>query len=143
MLIGQYHTKVSNKGRTAFPARFRKELGDKIIITRWYEQSLAVFSPDAWEGILDLAVGGSLLTRPVRETERFLLGGAYEEELDLQGRFVIPLALREIAGIKEGIVFVGLKDRVEIWNKSKWEEKEKEITSKAEQLIEDVQRAKI
>ncbi|HBL52229.1 MAG: division/cell wall cluster transcriptional repressor MraZ [Candidatus Blackburnbacteria bacterium RIFCSPHIGHO2_02_FULL_39_13] len=141
MLIGQYHTKISNKGRTAVPARFRKELGDKVVITRWYEQSIAIFSPKAWERILDLAVGGSLLTRPVRETERFLLGGAYEEELDAQGRIVIPLPLREIAQISEEIVFVGLRDRVEIWNKSIWEEKEKEISGKAELLIEEVQKS--
>lgn len=140
MLIGQYHTKVSNKGRTAVPARFRKELGDNIIVTRWYEGPVAIFSQDAWERILNLAVGNSLLTRPTRDTERFLLGSAFEEELDDQGRFVIPQALREYAQVSEDIIFVGLKDRVEIWNKSRWEEKELEVAQKAEELLEEVQK---
>ncbi len=142
MLIGQYHTKISGKGRTAVPARFREELGEAIVVSRWYEGSLAVFAQKAWERMLEMAVGGSLLTRPTRETERFLLGGAYEIMLDAQGRFVVPPPLREYAHLVNEVVFVGLKDRAEVWNKEDWTAKEADITKRAEKLIEEVQQVK-
>lgn len=142
MLIGQYHTKLSNKGRTAIPAKFRKDLGTKVVISRWYENSLAVFSESAWEKILDLAVGGTLLTESARDTERFLMGQAYESELDDQGRLVIPSNLREYASLKDEIVFLGLKNRAEIWSKEDWINREQEITKHASQLIEQVQKSK-
>lgn len=142
MLIGQHHTILSNKGRTAIPARFRKVLGSSIVIARWYERSLAIFSQSAWERIINLAVGDSLITRPARDTERFLLGGAYDVDLDDQGRFVIPGPLRDYAQLSEEIVFVGLGERVEVWGKEHWLRQEEEITSRAEELIEEVQKTK-
>ena len=143
MLVGQYHTKLTSKGRVAVPAKFRQQLGQQIIVCRWYEKSLSVFSPESWRKIVDLAVGESLLTAPTRETERFLLGGAYELELDSQGRFVIPKPLRDYAQIDNDLVFVGLRDRVEMWDLSMWKKKEEEIVNKAEELINEVQTAKL
>ncbi len=142
MLVGQFESKISEKGRTALPARFRKELGQNLIISRWYEKSLAIFSDVSWEKILDLAVGGSLITEAARDTERFLLGGAYEAELDAQGRLIIPAKLREYAELDKDAVFIGLKNRVEVWNKANWNLREKEVERHASQLIEQVQKSK-
>ncbi|MAG59443.1 cell division/cell wall cluster transcriptional repressor MraZ [Candidatus Woesebacteria bacterium] len=142
MLIGQYHTKISSKGRTALPSRFRRYLGRKVVISRWYEGSLAVFSNTAWERVLDKALGEALLTGPTRDTERFLLGGAYEIELDAQGRFVAPGPLRKYAGLEDEVVFIGLRSRVEVWSRNRWKEKEIEVTKNAEKLIEHVQKVK-
>lgn len=139
MLLGQYYTKVVSHGRTALPARFRKELGMKIVICRWYEGSLAVFSPRSWETVLEQVLGKALLTRPSRDTERFLLGGAYEAELDNQGRFIIQATLRKHAGLEKEIVFLGLRSRVEVWDKERWQKKEKGISRESEALIEKVQ----
>lgn len=125
------------------PARFRKELGEGLIICRWYEQSLALFNQKAWERIIDIAVGESLLISPTRDTERFLLGGAFEVETDNQGRIILPQALREYAKLGNVAIFLGLKDRVEIWSKTLWEEREKEIMAGAGKLIEQVQKLKL
>lgn len=142
MFIGQYNTKLTAKGRAVIPSRFRNELGNSLIVCRWYEKSLSIFTLESWKKILDLAVGESLLTAPTRDTERFLLGGAYEIELDNQGRFVIPQALRVYAQIENDLVFVGLRDRVEIWSLEHWKKKEEEIIERAEELIKQVQESK-
>lgn len=142
MLIGQYHTKISGKGRTAVPVRFREELGGAIVVSRWYEGSLAIFAQKAWVRMLEIAVGGSLFTHPARETERFLLGGAYEIILDAQGRFVIPRPLRDYAHLINEVVFVGLRDRAELWNRDDWVAKEVDIAKRAEKLMEEVQQTK-
>lgn len=143
MLIGQYYTKINSKGRTALPVKFRKELGEKLIVCRWYENSLALFAQISWERVIDVAVGESLLISQTRDTERFLLGGAFEIEPDSQGRIVLPQALRIHAKLGEEVVFIGLKDRVEIWSKGLWEARDREITTGAGKLIEEVQKLKL
>ncbi len=40
MLIGQYEHTIDNKKRLALPAKFRGELGDKVIITKGVESCL-------------------------------------------------------------------------------------------------------
>lgn len=137
MLVGHYYQKLSGKGRTALPARFRKEQGRDVVLSRWYEGSLSIFNKQEWTRMVSQATRGVSTTAAARDTERFLLGGAYEIELDNQGRFVVPQALREYAKLgQNSVVFVGLGNRVEIWDKKRWEEREKQVMEHAEELIE-------
>ena len=50
MFIGQYQTKVDSKGRTALPAKFKRILGGKIIVTAGYENSLMIVGFKDWQG---------------------------------------------------------------------------------------------
>lgn len=120
MLIGQYDGKIDNKGRSAFPKKFREVLGDKLIVTFGYENSLIVVSEENWKALLEGTEGRPFIESATRETQRFLLGGASNIELDGKGRFILPAYLREFGEIKENVVFVGLSRYVEIWDKEKW-----------------------
>lgn len=120
MLLGQYDGKVDAKGRTAFPKKFREVLGDKLIITLGYENSLIVVSEENWKSLLEGTEGRPFIESETRETQRFLLGGASGIELDDKGRFVLPGYLREFAGVEDDVVFLGLSRYVEIWDKKKW-----------------------
>lgn len=120
----------------ALPKRFREELGETVVLARWYENCLVVVSQDDWQKILRDFTGGQAVTRPARDTDRFLLGGAFEIELDPQGRFVIPAVLRQFANLADLLVFAGLGNRVEIWDKQAWEEHERELMREAGRLAE-------
>lgn len=121
MLIGQYEVKVDEKGRTAFPKKFREILGNKIIATLGYESSLIVVAESEWESLLEGTRGRPFIEYETRETQRFLLGGASQLELDSKGRFIIPEYLRTFAGIKSEVIFLGLSRYVEIWDKTRWQ----------------------
>jgi MraZ protein len=139
MLIGQYLVKLTEKNRTALPKKFRDELGGKIIIARWYEGCLVIVSDKDWTGLLTKLTGISqLITQPVRDTDRFILGSAFEIELDDQGRFVIPKILKDYAALGIEVVFVGLGNRVEIWNTENWRRRETYIQKNAAAMIEKV-----
>src|SRR4030042_4755747 len=139
MVIGQYLVKLTEKNRTALPKRFRNELGNEVIIARWYEGCLVVVSNKGWRALLDKLTGKSeLITEPVRDTDRFILGSAFEAELDNQGRFVIPKILKDYANLGDEVIFVGLGDRIEVWNKNAWKEREIYVQENAAQMIEKV-----
>lgn len=140
MLLGQYEGKIDIKGRTAFPKKFREVLGDKLIITFGYENSLIVVSEENWKALLEGTEGRPFIESPTRETQRFLLGGASGVELDTKGRFILPNYLREFGQIKENVVFIGLSRYVEIWDKDKWSKYqkflEKNIDTISQRLVE-------
>ena len=139
MLIGSYTSSLSSKRRTAIPKKFLEILGKEIILAKWYEQCLVIVNKEVWEALLNKLSGkAEIATKPVRDTDRFILGSAYEIKPDSQGRIILPVNLVKYADLKENLIFLGLKDRVEIWNKDVWEEKEKEISAKASEYIEKI-----
>jgi len=139
MLVGQYSSKIGAKRRVAIPVKFRQDLGQKFIITRWYEGCLVLTSMANWDKLLNRATKrAELITKNVRETDRFLLGSAYEIEPDKQGRVVIPQTLVQYAMLTKTTKFVGLGDRVEVWDEKQWEKREKRILENAAELMEDI-----
>lgn len=136
MLIGSYIQKVGPRFRVALPAKFRRILGKKIIVTRGYEGCLLVIADKGWQELLSEVAKGPFVSRAVRETTRFLLGNAFEIELDGQGRFVVPEALRSYAGIGEEVTFLGLGRWAEIWESSRWEERQQSLKEEGTELAE-------
>ncbi|QQG40446.1 MAG: division/cell wall cluster transcriptional repressor MraZ [Candidatus Levyibacteriota bacterium] len=140
MLLGQYDGKADEKGRIAFPKKLRTAIGNKIIVTFGYENSLIVVSEENWKSLLEGTKGKPFIQKDARETQRFLLGGASFVELDSKGRFVLPAYLREFAKVTGEIVFLGLFRYVEIWDKKRWleymETLQKSIDTIAKRLTE-------
>lgn len=137
MLIGQYTSKLTDNNRVSIPAKLRSDLGDRIIIAKWYEQCLVLVSQQNWESLIRRLVGQErLIISPVRDIDRFIYGSAYQIEIDRQGRFVLPESLIDYAGIEQEVVFVGLQDRVEIWSEVTWKDLESTAESKASEAIE-------
>lgn len=137
MLLGTYNIKVSSGHRVFIPAPLRSELGENLIIARWYEECLVLVSADSWKALYKRLTGSQkIMVEPIRGTERFILGSAYNLDLDDQGRVVIPENLVAYARLSEEISFLGLGDRVEIWDKQIWEEKQKILAKEASRLIE-------
>jgi MraZ protein len=146
MLLGQYEGKVGEKSRTALPKKLREIIGEKLIITLGYENSLIIVSENGWKSLLEGTEGRPFIEKGARETQRYLLGGATFVELDSKGRFIIPEYLRRFAKIKAEVVFLGLSRYVELWDKEIWEKYrqnlEKNIDRISEKLINKGEDAK-
>ena len=142
MIIGQYSSKLTDKNRVSVPKKFREELGEQLIIAKWYEYCLVVVSKDKWMDVLKRLTGmESFITEPVRDIDRFILGSAYEVQLDSQGRFIVPDLLLSHANIQSEATFVGLGDRIEIWSSEAWVTLEHDSQSKAAEALETLSKA--
>ena len=138
MLIGQYTSVLAAKRRVAVPKKFREELGKKLIVARWYEGCLVIISEENWQALLTKLTGkAEVIVASVRDTDRFILGSAYETEPDGQGRVVLPEMLVTYAKLGKEVVFIGLGDRVEIWDSEAWQQREAFVSEKAAELIEE------
>ena len=83
-----------------------------------------IVSNKDWRQVVGQITNQKLTLEPARATDRFLLGSAFEIDLDSQGRFIIPKYLRDYAQIQTAAVFIGVGNRVELWSESRWTEYE-------------------
>lgn len=136
MLIGEYIHTLDAKKRLSLPAKFRKEIGRKVVITRGLDTCLFMFPLGAWKeiaGKLEKLPFGQANTRGM---SRFLLSGAVESEVDKAGRVLIPEFLKEFAALRSKVVVAGVSDRVEIWNDKAWDEYKRRIERNADGMAQ-------
>jgi MraZ protein len=139
MLLGTYPAKLAPNHRTAIPAPLRRELGENIIVAKWYEECLVLVAKSSLNALLIRITGKKgLITSPIRGSEHFIYSSAFEVISDDQGRIVIPESLVSYAGLSEDVYFLGVGDRVEIWEKTVWDEREKMIVKEAPGFIEEL-----
>lgn len=121
MFTGEYRHSVDDKGRIAVPARFRAQLDDGAFVSRWIDTCLAIFPRREWDELAAKVRTLPLADAGARTFSRFLFAGAYEVDLDRQGRIVVPAGLRDWAGLVNEAVVVGSQDHLEIWSPGRWE----------------------
>ena len=122
MFIGEYNHTVDTKGRLIVPAKFREELGEEFVVTKGLDGCLFVYSNSEWKNIEEKFRNTPLTAKDVRKFSRFFFAGAATCEVDKQGRILIPAVLREYAGLKKDVVLAGVYNKVEIWDKERWDE---------------------
>lgn len=139
MIIGTYLGSLGEKRRVAVPKKFLTELGEKPILAKWYENCLILVSDKFWQTLFKRLTGGSgVINLGVRDIERFILGSAFETEPDAQGRIIIPEFLASHANLEKEVVFIGLVDRVEIWNKGTWDRESTKLATTTKEYIENL-----
>jgi MraZ protein len=136
MLIGEYQHTLDSKKRLSLPAKFRKEVGRRVVITRGLDTCLFMFPQRAWEKIAQKLSQLPFGAADMRGMSRFLLSGAVEVEVDQAGRVLIPEYLKEFAGLRSRVVLAGVSDRVEIWSERTWEAYKARIERGADQMAE-------
>ncbi len=125
VFAGTFSHSLDSKGRVIIPASFREKLGAGFTIALNSSiDALAVYPQQKWEAV------NEQLGR-VRDTDdegmdylRYIMANAETDmEMDAQGRVLLPSPLREAAGLARDLVFVGMRDHIEIWDTAMFAEK--------------------
>ncbi len=122
MFIGEYSHSLDNKNRMIVPVKLRDGLGERFVITKGLDKCLYAYPEKEWKILEEKLKKLPLTNKEARAFVRFFFSGACEVETDKQGRGLIPLNLKEYAGIEKDIVSIGALTKVEIWSKEKWKE---------------------
>ena len=147
MLIGEYIHSLDEKSRISLPAKFRKEMGKKVIITPGLDKCLFVFTIKEWgkvsKRLSNTDSDLSFLTADKRSFNRYMFGRATEAEVDSIGRILIPDFLKDKVGLGGKTALIGVEDRVEIWNEKMWTEYKLKAEKEADSLAEKLAKEKI
>lgn len=71
-----------------------------------------------------------------RSFVRLMLSGAVDIELDALGRILVPEYLKTYAGLGKQAVIAGLYNRLEIWDKVRWDNYKGKIEKNTDELAE-------
>ncbi len=136
MLIGEYRHTLDAKNRISLPAKFRKELGSSVIVTRGLDHCLFVYAKSAWKKEAQRFAEHSSGGAAGRAFARLMLAGASEADVDSAGRVLVPDYLKAYAGLGSKCVVAGVSDRVELWDETAWETYTASIERDADQFAE-------
>ena len=120
MFLGRYSHNLDSKGRVAVPARFRQPLAEGLVLTRGIDRCLALYPMAVWRPLAEKVSALPLSDPNARHFRRMVFAEAVDEELDAQGRRLVPPELRRYAEIDREAIVVGVNEYVEIWNPARW-----------------------
>ncbi|MFH1552603.1 MAG: division/cell wall cluster transcriptional repressor MraZ [Candidatus Omnitrophota bacterium] len=140
MFYGEYLHTLDKKKRLIIPSRFRdavKEMCiEKFYITRGLDECLFMFPENEWRTQENKFKSMSFTKRETRKFNRLFFSGAIEVIPDKQWRILIPDYLREYAKLSKNIMMIGISNRIEIWDKNKWEDFYKTSKQSYEEIAE-------
>jgi MraZ protein len=137
MLLGEHEHTIDDKNRLTLPAKFRQAMAGGIVLTRGLDACVEAYPAEDWHALVESSLAGlNPLSHETRVIERFYYTGAVEAEPDKQGRVMLPPALIEHGGLGREVVVVGMRDRLEIWDRAAWRTQLKEVMGSAEHVAE-------
>jgi len=137
MLLGEFEHTLDEKNRLTLPARFRAAMAGGLVLTRGLDSCVEVYPSADWTVLVESRLAGlNPLSHESRVLERFYYTGAVEVEPDRQGRVMVPPALIEHANLGREVVVVGMRGRLEIWDRAAWRAQIKEVMGSAEHVAE-------
>jgi MraZ protein len=138
MFIGEYLHTLDPKNRISLPAKFRKDLGRAVVITRGLDRCLFVYPKKAWAKEAEARATHAGGTAAARGLARLFLAGAMEAEVDSAGRILIPDHLKSFAGLSSKAVIAGVATRVEMWDETAWKKYTASIERDADAFAEQL-----
>lgn len=138
MFIGEHSHTIDEKGRLAVPAKYRADLAQGIVVTRGLDGCLWLYPKEPWEQIALRLASLPVSRKDSRAFARLMLAGAWDAQLDNQGRVTVPEYLRLYAGISRQVIIAGLYDRLEVWNEDRWHEYRARTEAVSEQIAESM-----
>ena len=113
---------LDGKGRVTVPSRYRDVLMSavegQLVVSKSHVRCLSLFPRPVWEQF-----ESRLNTLPASADglRRLYIGSATEVAIDASSRVLLPPELRAWAGLEREVVFMGLGNRFEIWDKARYD----------------------
>ena len=127
MFRGQHTINMDAKGRLAIPAKYREVLAAdscvQLVATIDIDSPCLLIYPfSEWQVIEDKVQALPSFNPTARKIQRLFLGHATEFDMDASGRVLLPHYLREHASLSKEVVLIGQGNKLELWDKEKWDE---------------------
>lgn len=135
---GRFSAQFDAKQRLAVPAKLRRNAPggktEQLVITLGLDQCLFLFTPDKWDQIVSRIQEVSFTTERAKFLARTIASHAEDVDLDSQSRILVPQPLIQKANLGKEVLFVGVLNRIEIWQPEAFDKYLQEYTETYEQV---------
>ncbi|MFG0292108.1 MAG: division/cell wall cluster transcriptional repressor MraZ [Phycisphaerales bacterium JB065] len=128
LLIGQFEHTIDAKGRLAVPAEIRgrwvaERDGGAWFAVPWSGGRIRLYTETEFNKRAAAALGTGLTpSEELAELQAVLFGSSARLEMDSAGRVRIPDSMLGAVGLGKEVVLVGCGDRLEIRDRSGWQD---------------------
>lgn len=143
-MIGNYLNKLDDKGRLTMPSKFRNELGESIVISYGFDNTLEIRTIKAFEEWSNSLIAKGNLSSTARQLQRMILGNSFEVTLDKAGRALLPKVLIQVANLKKEVALVGIGNKIEVHDADQWNSMSTDsntMTKTLEELAEEMSKS--
>ncbi len=119
--LGNTEAKTDSKGRVFLPAVFRKALqaaGEDSVVLRKdvFQPCLVLYPQSVWFEQMDaLRARLNRWNAAHQQLFRQFVADAEQLTIDASGRILLPHRYLAMAGIEQGVRFIGMGDTIEVW----------------------------
>ena len=123
MFIGRHDRSLDDKGRLVLPANYRRPFEDAGggVLAPW-DRCLGLWTREKYGDVMQQIIDKVRDNGADDDIVRLFQSDAADVQLDAQGRFVVPEAHRQYAGITRDVKVLGQTTRVEIWDARRFEQ---------------------
>ena len=94
---GHFEYQLDAKNRLNIPAKFRASFSGGLVLARWLDPCIAIFTPEGFDRFNESFIGDMHPLSPERRRlTRFFSGGSFDAELDSAGRVTLNAALLDL-----------------------------------------------
>lgn len=140
--LGEYICKLDAKGRLTVPAGLKKQLVNEgkegFVVNRGFEGCLGLYPQKDWQAVAEKLNKLNLFVAKNRAFVRKFQNGATMLDMDGNGRVLLPKDLMSYGDISKEVVLFAYADRIEIWDKTRYDKLMGEEMDDFAELAEDV-----
>ena len=124
---GEFRHTIDAKGRLIVPSRLREEVGDAVVLSKWLDGCVALWSATGWQDIEERLREQGSSSAAARAFVRLVAASAHPDQVDRQGRVTVPQTLRDYAGITRDTVVIGALNHGELWSPDRWQQQQSSV----------------
>jgi MraZ protein len=113
---------LDGKGRITVPTRWRDVLvsavSGQMVVSKSHVRCLSLFPLPVWD---QFETRLNALPASADGLRRLYIGSATEVAIDGASRVLLPPELRAWAGLEREVIFMGLGNRFELWDKARYD----------------------
>jgi MraZ protein len=137
-LFGNYELTLDEKHRLLVPADIRKawnpEDSESLVIVPGINRKLWLYAEKFYEVMADQMESELTPENERVQYDQINFALAARIEMDKQGRVLIPEKLVRKGKLERAVTVVGMRDHVEIWNRSEWSAHEDDLENRRAEI---------
>jgi MraZ protein len=119
---------LDGKGRITVPARYRDVLmatvNGQMMVSKGHVRCLTLFPRPVWD---KFEAKLNALDAKGDDLRRRYVGSVTEAQIDGASRVLLPPELRAWAGLEREVIFMGMGNRFELWDKATYDAHEAKV----------------
>lgn len=126
VFVGSYEHSVDDKYRLVLPAPYRGRLAAGAYLGP-LDGFLGLWPDDAFDAVLAKWADGVSLGLVSDEAYDAFMAATFYVQPDGQGRIVVHRSLRDFAGIDGPVMVTGARERIAVWARDRWDQRQQSI----------------